>query len=367
MKIRTFYDKPKRKKSKIVAISVISVFSLLLILLTSFVIFCISTSKPDEENGSPIRYRMKNDFIDGDAKLVDVAMLGAHDAFANNIDKDSVIDPIEKNLSSKIPALRFLNDGLYNAQKAYPYDLLDYGVRYFDVRLSRHNGSWHVKHAFIAGDVKTYVEDILRFLSKNTGEIVLLDFQHVYYADSTFAALSSYVLGITYNGKTLTDYAVKNDTVVAELTYKQATANGSKNAVIMFIKQRENESLGKFFFDYETNVRSTYHAAMTVKNTIRGIEKEYEYLKNNPVDTFVVMQAIPKILVGIDGFSVNLNSKATKDNIEYLGNPFFTEWLTQTPIFMVNNSITTAHDFQRKAITVISDFNKKLAKKTDEK
>lgn len=39
---------------------------------------------------------MKNDFIDGNAKLVDVAMLGAHDAFANNIDKDSVIDPIEK-------------------------------------------------------------------------------------------------------------------------------------------------------------------------------------------------------------------------------------------------------------------------------
>lgn len=103
MKIRTFYDKPKRKKSKIVAISVISVFSLFLILLTSFVIFCVSTSKPDEENCSPIRYRMKNDFIDGDAKLVDVAMLGAHDAFAN-IDKDSVIDPIEKNLSSKIPA-----------------------------------------------------------------------------------------------------------------------------------------------------------------------------------------------------------------------------------------------------------------------
>lgn len=135
----------------------------------------------------------------------------------------------------------------------------------------------------------------------------------------------------------------------------------------MFIKQRENESLGKFFLDYETNVRSTYHAAMTVKNTIRGIEKEYEYLKNNPVDTFVVMQAIPKILVGIDGFSVNLNSNATKDNIEYLGNPDFTEWLTQTPIFMVNNSITTAHGFQRKAISVISDFSKKLAKKTDEK
>ncbi len=166
MKIRTFYDKPKRKKSKIVAISVISVFSILLILLTSFVIFCVSTSKPDEENGSPIRYRMKNDFIDGDAKLVDAAMLGAHDAFANNIDKDSVIDPIEKNLSSKIPALRFLNDGLYNAQKAYPYELLDYGVRYFDVRLSRHNGSWHVKHAFIAGDVKPTSKIFCAFFRK---------------------------------------------------------------------------------------------------------------------------------------------------------------------------------------------------------
>lgn len=51
---------------------------------------------------------------------------------------------------------------------------------------------------------------------------------------------------------------------------------------------------------------------MTVKNTIRGIEKEYEYLKNNPVDTFVVMQAIPKILVGIDGSPSILTAKRLK-------------------------------------------------------
>ena len=363
MKIKDRRKKSKNKTAKIIAISVICVLAILIFSAGSFVVFCISTSKPDPENGKSVSYRMKDDFSVGNVKLVDISMLGAHNAFANNIDENCVIDPIETNLSSKIPALRFLNDGLYNAQKAYPYELLDYGVRYFDIRLSRHEGSWHVKHAFIADDVNTYIEDILRFLSENTGEVVLLDFQHVYYAESTFSALASYILNVGFEGKTLADYAVTSSNDISSLTYKDATENGTKNAVIMFIKPYEDKPLGSYFFDRETNIRSKYHAVMSVKDTVKGIKEEYEFLKNNPVNSFIVMQAIPRITFGFDGFSLNLNNKATKDNIEYINNPDFKEWLTNTPVFMVNNCLTTAHDFQPKAVKIISDFNKELDRK----
>lgn len=59
---------------------------------------------------------------------------------------------------------------------------LNSGIRYFDIRISRHTGSGKVCfiHGLHGADVIPCLEDMKKFLSNHPKEIVILDFNHLY-------------------------------------------------------------------------------------------------------------------------------------------------------------------------------------------
>ena len=59
---------------------------------------------------------------------------------------------------------------------------LDAGIRYFDLRVSRHKASGNLlfSHGLYGADVISCLEAIKKFLDEHKKEVVILDFNHLY-------------------------------------------------------------------------------------------------------------------------------------------------------------------------------------------
>lgn len=356
----------KRKSSITIFINYFTTILCLLIIMILVYPFSMTFTNPKKGNfNHVIKDGLENN---QDTLVTNIAMLGAHDAFSNKISLTSKVDPAEDSIVST-PVINKIIKGMIvreaKSQKSGSEQLLNSGVRYFDIRLSYMNNTWYTKHSLISDKLSNYLIPMIKFLSENPGELVILDIQHCYYGTSDYNGLINDLKNITYEGKNIFDFLnyIPLITPLELLTYRLATLNGNKSGIVMLVK---NETTA-YSYNYEKSIRSNWHNKITDEEMFEGIEEENEYLKTHKLEyigKFKVNQAQKtgqinsQILDTIIGWS--LLDLANNFNQKLINHEHFDDWLKQMPIVMVDYADSTKGNFNELINQKLINYNKNL-------
>ncbi|MDR0855577.1 MAG: hypothetical protein LBN25_04320 [Christensenellaceae bacterium] len=127
-------------------------------------------------------------------RVIDIAMLGSHDSFTNDIVWNSPVDP---DAIGGIEMQTPVKELIWGISRRYAvtqtldaYDQLRAGARYLDIRLSWFEEEYYTKHGFISAPFQKQAEQILRFLADNKGEVIILNFQQMHFFNQRMRAKS---------------------------------------------------------------------------------------------------------------------------------------------------------------------------------
>lgn len=299
--------------------------------------------------------------LSNEQRIVDVAMLGAHDSFSNEINIFSTLDPYETNgimqgFTGVLIKGFIVKQSITQISDAE--ELLKSGVRYFDIRLTYDAETWYTKHNYLSGDFEPIANQITSFLANNPGEFLVLDFQHISGLDYTslddyqifFAMLQSYGL---------LDYAqTVND--LSTLTYGDLTVEGSLSRVIIVSKFDDSTTQ---ILNYDLTIRSNWANSDDFEYILEYVQADANQVEEDSTyDQFRVMQAVatmqmngPGILKAITSWS--LISRANDFNNYLLGYEGFEDLLVYLPIVMVDYADTNKKEFNENIMQIIIDFN----------
>jgi len=355
-----------KKKSKIIAGSIV-------LAIIGFVIFVltISATFTRQPDASLDFSRVIRDNVAADVRVVDIAMLGAHNAFTSGISRRSEACPHDGGMFAN-PATRRFAMGLFTrlqkSQKSDAAGLLARGVRYFDVRLTFTEDGWFTQRQLISAPFRDYLLQIINFLTQNPGELIVFDIQHANLGGASFGDLWDYIAGVTINGKSLFSFVTFDpySTPLGQLTKGRATQHGA--AAIILAKTPATS--GGFHYEYRAAIRSTWHNQLRPGELIPYIQREYAFLRQNPQATqnmFRVNQAqtshnfdsFGNIMYSLAGWSA-LNRSASH-NVAMLNHEDFASWLGVMPIFMVGFADSPNGDFNARVVNKINEFNRNIS------
>ena len=280
--------------------------------------------------------------ISNDSLAIEITMLGAHDAFSNEINYFSRVDTYSADdIMKGIPGA-FLKGFIVRqsiTQNASPTELLESGVRYFDIRLSYTDGIWETKHNYISGVFEEIALEITTFLAENDGEFLILDFQHIHGID--------YSNDVDYQlfYDMLEDYGLidylydSSNKPLNEITYGDLTSNNTISRVIILDKFEKDN---KLTYDYESSIRASWANNDNFVETIDFLIAEGNEVSNlDQVDTFVVMQAVTTMQMSPTGIlnsfkTWSLLERATQFNNTLMNSEEFLDMLDSMPIIMVD-------------------------------
>jgi hypothetical protein len=331
----------------------------------------------DNDYSDVIRQGVKG----GDPLVVDVAMLGAHDAFSSRITVSSSIDPAEDEGSIvRSKTLSLLANGLiFRLSKAQVGDaamMASKGVRYFDVRLSNIDGEWYAKHALVSDALSYYLTDLIGFLNANPGEFIIFDMQHVYLGNSSYDDLFDYLASFKVERRSLLDYVNFNPAlhILGSLKYSDVTMGGTRAGVVILAKTPPTHVLR---YHYErgngdkgdsVSIRSVWHNTSSTEKMLKGIRTEYDSLisDDSHVGMFCVNQSQKTgVYEGSDLFSTltgwSLIDLANQLNPLLVSQVDFDSWLNVMPIFMVDYAISSREQFNLMANDAMISHNRRLA------
>lgn len=293
--------------------------------------------------------------------VVDVAMLGAHDAFSNEINIFSKLDPYNtEGIMQGITGL--LVKGFITRQSVTQISnaetLLKSGVRYLDVRLSYYEESWYTKHNYISGDFEPIVEQIKNFLDVNSGEFLILDFQHIHGVD--YSKTEDYELFLEMiDNYGLTEYAYEVDDL-STLSYGEITNNGVESKVIIITKFIDSSQK---IMNYENSIRSNWANSDDFNYVMEFLmEESNEIAASDTYDKLRVMQAVTTMKMSGAGIinaitSWSLINRAKDFNVFLIENDQFVSMLNELPIIMVDYADTNSKSFNDDIMKIIVDFN----------
>lgn len=104
---------------------------------------------------------------EADPRLIDIAMLGAHDANSFSVKYDSPIDnkPSGEMLKKLYPVSSGFQYRMSVTQTVSPYQLLLQGVRMLHFKYTYYDNTWYATHSLLGRPFEEDVKDLLRFLS----------------------------------------------------------------------------------------------------------------------------------------------------------------------------------------------------------
>jgi len=284
-------------------------------------------------------------------RVVDIAMLGAHDALTAGIGPRAPFDPNNPDITflRRNALLRFFAKGmiarLAKTQVSSAYALARHGVRFFDIRASLVDGTWYAAHALLAQPLEECLRDFRRFLQETEGEVLVLSF----YAeaqgeeDSLMRWVHDYFFGyVRYDASKIP---------LGDLRFSDATQGGS-GAVILY--------------EHPEEAHGPWHNTNNSKTLLRKVAAENEKLKAEMgkragrfrwTQTQLTAQtAFPAILRTVTDWS--LLRMAHRLNYRLLAG--LPGWLPQMPVFSVDYADNTNHDFNDRAIAIINAHNRRL-------
>lgn len=281
-------------------------------------------------------------------RVVDIAMLGAHDAFSDKITTKSKGNPAETK-DSFIGNKTFLTfaDGIVSrlsrAQVSGADTLLKKGVRYFDVRIAFVDNEYYTTHVFLSDKLEIYLKEMIAFLQTNPSEFIIFDIQHAYLGDKTFDDLFNYIDSVKVNGRSLLSFVNYDPTNIGlgALTYGEVISNGA--GAVILAKTEQTEAM-RYHYVYKDSIRSYWHEKNVKSELIKGIESEYVNLTENASeykDMFRVNQAQLTGTFGGDTilntiFGWSLIDMANGMNKELIKHENFKNWFKAMPIIMVD-------------------------------
>jgi len=300
--------------------------------------------------------------ISYDKKVIDVAMLGAHDAFTQDMNIMSKLDPYETN-SIMQGTTGFLVKGfIYRQSKtqlATATELLQSGVRYLDIRLSLDGDKWYTKHNYISEEFDLIAEEITEFLDNYPGEFLILDFQHIDGVDYN----DVYDYNLFYNMLDeygLLEYAY-NVNQLDSLTYGQLTNNGTVAKIIIISKFTNSNT---YVLSYDDSIRSNWADSDDFDFVINNLHEEANDIdESSSMNKFRVMQAVTTMQISGSGIldalgNWSLINRAKRFNSYLIDSEDFDNLLIYLPIIMVDYANTNANQFNDKIMQKIMDFNR---------
>lgn len=320
------------------------------------------------------------DNLTSEQKIIDIAMLGAHDAFTNEITLFSKTDLLSAD-SIQTGAIGMLIKGFSlrqsRTQVSDASELLANGVRYFDIRLSYNESksAWYTSHTYYSRDFLAVLAEIETFLSDNPGEFLILDLQHIYGVDYTSQDDFQEIYAL-FDDAGILDYAyLEGDKELSDVTYGDVTDNKQQGGVIILSKfEEENDNFWQYgssirsawpnmdldgdvfaFLDWETTLINSGYA-MT-GNQIS--DNQYE---QNSQNGFRIMQAVLTMQMSGEGIlnaltSWSLLERAKGFNLALIQTDNFFLWLEAMPIVMVDYSDTNKGGFLDEIMTKIIEFD----------
>jgi hypothetical protein len=317
-----------------------------------------------------------------DARLViDVAMLGAHDAFSSDIGYFSAVDPLSA-ASIQTGFTGALIKGFSvkqsKTQVSTASTLLARGIRYFDVRLTFDESSdqWYVTHSYFSRPLSEDLAEIEEFLSAHPGEFVLIDIQHVYGVDYDDAEAFAEIRAL-FESAGLLDRTVQSDgKELDEVTYGDVTAAGG--GVLLFSKFAVEDPC---FWDYGMSIRSAWPDTDDAETAYACLTDEAELISSgaaltgNQIAGFVgvdarhgirIMQGV--LTMQLDGAGIleaigswSLLAKARRFNADLIEREEFSTWLSAMPVVMVDYADSNYRGFNDAVMAVIIAYDRGLS------
>lgn len=322
-----------------------------------------------------------------DAKIVDIALLGSHDAFSDGISYTSKPNVNEGGIVTN-KLVNILCKGLVvkmsKAQVVGAKEQLYAGVRYFDVRVTKVDSEYYTCHGYLSNPLSSYLKDIVEFLDSHPGEFIIFDIQH-FYADEEerenddkeyFDDLIAYIDSVkSTNGNSLIDFVSYDATTqeIGSLTYGMLTNNKTKAGVILLGKTKTNSLLyyrdndANYGRDNYDNIFSFWHQTNSIDTLLIEIDKENTYLTEHDYSNILRVNQAQRtgyimdktIVKSIFEWSIlNMAKKTNKNLIK--DEDSFKNNLKTMPIFMVDYVTTNANKFNELANKYISEFNQGL-------
>ena len=355
---------------------------LLILFLTLFMPFSFVGKKPN----TTYAHVLKDNITNLDAKVVDIKMLGAHDAFTEGIKMNSKPNTIEGGIvTNKLVNLfaKGLVVRMSKTQNVSARQMLLAGVRYFDVRATKIDDKYYATHGYIGKEIIEYVKEIVDFLGSNDGEFIIFDLQHFYTSDgkNEDVASSEYQNFLDYmneykndKGKSILDYVHynANTTSLKDLTYQDVIGNDA--GIIILAKCKNNQY---FYFrdkDADMNedrsyysIRSYWHEENSTNKILSSMQKEYEFINSHDFASVLRVNQAQKT-----GFLMNLkivrslfswslidmansfNAKMVQDKDKFM------TYLDAMPIYMADYCTSNKGNFNKLANEYIALANKNL-------
>jgi len=296
-------------------------------------------------------------------RVVDIAMLGAHDALSDGINAKSPPDPNSRDVDIlRSPAIAFSVGGLIarlsKTQKSGPGDLARRGVRFFDLRCTFVDGRWYALHGLLSRPLEDCLRDLIRFMDGTRGEMLVLSFHQVLGAGAE--DLLDWLPGVKARGKSLFDFVRYDADAIplGQLRYNDVVQGGS-GAVILLAPSGKCYSNGQLY--------GRWHDTNDPDTLLRGVARENEMLKadmGERGDCFRWSQSQltpqirwPTLLRAVPDWSVLM--MAHRFNYKLLGS--MPGWLPQIPVLSVDYADDMNRGFNDRAIEIINAYNRSLS------
>lgn len=322
---------------------------------------------------------MKDSNLADDTRVIDIAMLGAHDAFSHKINLLSKPDPAESGIVTNKVVNAFFKGGLVRVARSQTVGaktLLSRGVRYFDVRISNVDGEWYTKHALLDTELKYYMKEIFTFLKDKPEEFIVFDIQHIFTGGKTVNDFLTYLTEthFSHNELSLESFISYSSTIpLADLEYVHVRGNNNGGIVIFLNDDGSSDANQKYLFYDRGNgegdmkaIRSVWHNKTKINDLVPEINKEAQTVKDLGIENvFRVNQAqqtadyCSDVLNALGGWS--LIGHAAKSNKVLLSNDNFNFWLSNMPIFMLDFANSKHGKFNELINNRIIAFNNELS------
>ncbi len=301
--------------------------------------------------------------LDNDIHLIDIKMLGAHDAFSSDINFLSSPDISADSIMKGIPGT-LLKGYLVRQSVTQVTDvegLLQNGVRYFDIRLTYNEGNWNTKHNYISSDFYVIIADFINYLETYHGEFLILDFQHIDGLDyNNNEDYQIFIEMLTTSG--LLDYQYINNTKeLGEITYGDLTNNGENSKIIIIDKFTKEE---KATYDYDLSIRSSWANTDNFDSALEFLLEESNTVEssNDLNNSFKVMQGVVTTQMSLNGLTSSLISWSLIERAENFNNYLisdqnFNTIINSLPIIMVDYANSNDNNFVDKIMNIIIENN----------
>lgn len=304
--------------------------------------------------------------LTGPERLTDIAMLGAHDALTADMTLSSKVDDASVASPFQLWICKSLGYRQSKTQLSGVTDLLNGGVRYFDIRVTRdaESGEFYTVHNYYGAPLAEYLAAFTAFLREHPGEVLVLDFQHCYditqpdklLGEAHFEELYTLLLK-----SGLLAYAQAPS--LATATYGEVTENKSRAACLILMKHTGGR---QELLDYEGSIVSPWFNTDSAQEVFSGLDAAAtEDACGGYGDRFRVQQGVLTMQASPAGIWKAIGSWSLLRRAEGFNAAFSHRqndaWLAAMPIVMTDHTLSDTDGAYTRLMEMILQYNEKLA------